>query len=207
VSPATVRLRSGDIEHRTSVRFDPVERAIVATAFGDGPLEPSVTYRFTVDGVRDLDDRQIATEYVARFRTGTELGEPPRSPSATWEEVAPIFETRCATPGCHVPETAPYGLDLSSPAAIRSTAIGRRTPRGGGATTEADRGSIFLGALSIIDVVGGVGRPDGSLLVYKVLGDPHVAGERMPPGPLSDALSHTEIATLSAWILAGAPTP
>jgi hypothetical protein len=74
VSPATVRLRSGGIEHRTSVRFDPVERAILATSFDDRPLEPNVVYRFTVDGVRDLDDRQIETEYVARFRTGADVG-------------------------------------------------------------------------------------------------------------------------------------
>jgi hypothetical protein len=189
------------------VRFDPVERAILATSFDDRPLEPNVVYRFTVDGVRDLDDRQIETEYVARFRTGADVGEPPLSPSATWEEVAPIFEARCATAGCHVADGAPYGLDLSSPEAIRATAIGRRSPRGGGATSEANRGSIFLGALSIIDVIGGVGRPDGSLLIYKVLGDPHVLGERMPPADAGEALSHEEIATLSAWILAGARTP
>jgi hypothetical protein len=206
VNPGTVRLRSGSIDHRLSVRFDPVDSMIVATAFDDALLEPDVVYRFSIDGVRDLEDRQIATEYLVRFRTGSAEAEPPEPPSATWADVAPIFAERCGVEGCHAGDAAPFGLDLSSPERIRETAIGRRSPRGGGETTEANRGSVFLGALDIIDVVGGVGRPDGSLLLYKVLGEPHVLGERMPPPETGPPLRHDEIATLSHWILGGAPT-
>ncbi len=206
VNPGTVRLRSGGVDHRLSVRFDPVESAIIATAFDDVPLAPEIVYRFTIDGVRDLDDRQIDTEHLVRFRTGAAEPVPPVPPSATWAEVAPIFSARCATTGCHAGSAPPFGLDLSSPERIRETAIGRRSPRGGGETIEANRGSVFLGALNIIDVVGGVGRPDGSLLIYKVLGDLHVLGERMPPPEAGPPLSHEEISTLSRWILAGAPT-
>jgi len=208
VNPGTVRIRSGSIDHGVSVRFDPVDRTIVVTNFDDRPLEPEVVYRFVVDGVRDLEDRQIEDEYVARFRTGAEVGEPYVPRTASWEEAEPILATRCATEGCHLGPEAPFGLDLSSPEAIRSTAIGRRSPRRGGTTgPDANRGSVFLGALNIIDVVGGVGRPDGSLLLYKALGDPHVPGERMPPLSSGPPLEHDEIATLSAWILGGAPTP
>jgi hypothetical protein len=205
VNPGTVRLRSGGVDHRLSVRFDPVEAMIIATSFEDAPLEPEVVYRFSIDGVRDLEDRQIATEYLVRFRSGAADALPPEPPSATWAEVAPIFSERCGVEGCHLGLEAPFGLDLSSPERIRETAIGRRSPRGGGETLEANRGSVFLGALNIIDVVGGVGRPDGSLLIYKVLGDPHVLGARMPPPEAGAPLTHEEIATLSHWILAGAP--
>ncbi|RLB46905.1 MAG: hypothetical protein DRJ42_26600 [Deltaproteobacteria bacterium] len=208
VNRGTVRVRSGDVDHFLSVRFDPVERALIAIPVGDRPLEPNVVYRFVIDGVRDLDDQQIATEHVVRFRTGDEVGTPEVPPAAGWADVAPIFETRCATAaGCHTPENPPFGLDLSSAEAVARTAIGRRSPRLGGTTgPDANRGSIFFGALHIIDVIGGVGRPDGSLLIYKVLGDEHVLGERMPPPDEGAALSHDEIQTLSAWILAGAPT-
>ncbi len=206
MNPGTVRLRSGGVDQRLSVRFDPVDSVIVATSFEDAPLAPEVVYRFSVDGVRDLEDRQIETEYLVRFRTGART-DAPVPPSATWAEVAPIFTGRCALSGCHVGPDSPFGLDLSSPERIRLTAIGRRSPRAGGETLEADRGSVFFGALDIIDVVGGVGRPDGSLLIYKVLGDPHVLGDWMPPPESGPALSHGEISTLSHWILAGAPLP
>jgi hypothetical protein len=96
------------------------------------------------------------------------------------------------------------GLDLSSRAGIERTAIGVRASKLAGTTgDEGARGALQLAGMNIIDVVAGRGSPATSYLVYKVLGDPHVLGERMPEGrpPLSEA----ELRMLSTWIAQGAP--
>ena len=104
-----------------------------------------------------------------------------------------------------VPDYAEIASAQASATIFSSTAIGvvARQTRVGTQADQVWHGAPTLDGLAIIDVIGGVGRPARSYLVYKVLGDPHAAGDRMP----SDApLSSDELASLSLWIRNGAPT-
>jgi len=208
VNRANVRVESGATMALLSMRFDVLDHAIVAAPFGTDALEPNVVFRLVVDGVRDLEDRPLAEPFVARFRTGSEEGALWTPPSASFGAAAPILTAHCTGDGCHGPGTPPLGLDLSSAEGIRSTAIGQistELPQGP-TGDESALGGLALGGLYIIDVVGGSGRPATSYLIYKIVGDPHVVGERMPPPP-RDALSYEEMRTIDAWIVAGAPLP
>lgn len=184
-------------------RFDPVRRELWIEPIGT--MEPSVVYRLRVEGVRDLDRHPMAEPHVATFTTGEVASDPPPLPSAGWDDVAPIFEG-CASDGCHGGARPVLGLDLSSGAAVRRTAIGVPAEQSRvGAQGDEPWVADTLAGLARVDVVAGVGRPSRSYLLYKVLGDPHVIGQRMPPPPAA-ALSTEEAAVLSRWILAGAPT-
>jgi hypothetical protein len=206
VTRATVRIESGTIRHLVTVRFDPIERRIVAAPFFDAPLEPEVVYRFTIEEVRDLDGQRLGTPFVARFRTGEELGDPPAEPERAWSDVAPILESRCATAECHGGSDPMLGLDLASAEGVRTTAIGVRSRQLSNAGTEPSRGALSFGGLSRIEVVAGVGLPEESYLVYKLLGDAPIEGERMPPESAGLPLEPGEVATIAAWIRSGAPT-
>lgn len=192
-----------------SVRFDPVDRVVVATPFFEQPLVANVVWRLEVDGLRDLDDRSMDEPHVATFRTGDELGPPYDPPRATWGEVAPLLERSCTGGTCHGPGEAALGLDLSSPEGVRGTAVGvpsRQLP-GGTAGAEGARGAVSLAALPIVDVVAGGGRPASSYLLYKLLAPPQILGDPMPPPDGGHPpLTHAEVQLVSAWVLAGAPT-
>ena len=60
------------------------------------------------------------------------------------------------------------------------------------------------GALQRVDRgnVAGLGRPEYSYVVYKLLGDGPVVGQRMPP---EAPLTPDEVALVSDWIAGGAP--
>jgi hypothetical protein len=197
VSRATVSLRSGPQQRFLSVRYDPVDRALVARDFSEVPLEPRVEHELRVEGVRDLNGLEISA-FVARFTTGDALGTFPELGTTEWAEVAPIFVARCAEEGCHGGDRPALGLDLASAEGVRATAIGVPSVAGsiGGI---ADRG---LTGLPRIDVIAGIGRPDTSRLVYEILRDPRV-GEPMPP---DEALSDEEVRAIADWILGGART-
>ena len=51
----------------------------------------------------------------------------------------------------------------------------------------------------------GLGAPEYSYLVYKLLGDGPVLGDRMPPPDTGAPLEPDELATVSDWIARGAP--
>jgi hypothetical protein len=210
VSRATVRIESGVSRPFLSVRFDLVDQVIVATTFTTSPLEPSVVYRLTIEGVRDLDDRELPEPFSMAFRTGTEPGEPLAPRGAAWADVEPIFERSCADTACHGPGAAVLGLDLSSAEAVRNTAIGRPSLQFPSATSssEGSGGTLALAGLRIIDVLAGSGRPELSYLLYKMIGDPHALGEPMPPPGDRDhpPLTDEELRLVADWILAGAPT-
>ncbi len=207
VHRGTVRVRSGVIDHLLSIRFDPVDREVVAVPLDWTPLEPHVRYRLRVSDVRDLDDRVLASPFEAAFTTGDAIGEPYVPESATFAEVAPILAARCADAGCHGTVEPALGLDLSSADGVARTAIGvasRQLPRGT-AGSEGAGGALSFSGLDLVRVVGGVGEPAESYLLYKVLGDPHVLGEGMPPASAGAPLDDAEIHAISAWIEAGAP--
>ncbi|MFK7984507.1 MAG: Ig-like domain-containing protein [Sandaracinaceae bacterium] len=184
--------------------FDPVERSLHLVNLGS-PLDPEVRYRLRVSGIRDLDGFVMAEPYEIAFDTGTAIQE--TAPAAVaYADVEPILAT-CAAEGCHRPPDAVLGLDLSSPAGIRDTAINvlAEQTRVGTQSGALYRSVTGLRGLARLDVTGGVGRPSRSYLLYKVIGDPHVVGDRMPPGP-APALDAAALSLLSRWIFQGAST-
>jgi len=205
VHRGTVRVQSGARSAFLTPWFDPLERALVVDQIGSSPLAPSVRYRLQVEAIRDLDGVRMAERHEIGFETGVAAeGDAPAEPVG-WAEVAPILRESCATERCHAGGEPAVGLDLSSAAGVRDTAIGvvAQQSRVGVQDDRVWRGAPSLDGLARIEVAGGVGRPARSYLVYKVLADPHTAGGPMPPdGPLPRA----QVAQIVAWIRAGAPT-
>ncbi len=197
VHRGTVSLRSGSVAVLLSVRYDPINQEVVARPFRDHPLVAGVEYTLTVDGVRDLDGVPAEPAQV-RFVTGAgaEGGAP--EGQTPWAAVAELFTARCVD-GCHGGTRPAMGLDLSSPEAVRATAIGVPAVQTGGRDEVPRRG---LGGLPIIDALPGGGRPATSYLIYKMLGDEHALGAPMPP----EGATNEELRLVADWILAGAPT-
>ncbi|MCB9591261.1 MAG: Ig-like domain-containing protein [Sandaracinaceae bacterium] len=196
-----VRLQSGSQSAFLSPWFEPVERVLALDVIG-APLEPNVRYRLLVEQVRDLGLVPMADPLEVVFDTGPDaVGETPAS--VTYGDVAELLG-RCSSDACHGGSDPSLGLDLSSGEGIRATAIdvvavGSRI---GTQTDDPWHGASTLDGLARIDVVGGVGRPAQSYLVYELLeegGAGHAAALEEPP-------SREEILTLSRWIRAGAPT-
>lgn len=198
-----IRVQSGSRSAFLSPWYDPVERVLHAELIG-AALEPSVRYRLWVEGIADLDGVPMLDRHQITFETGTDVSGGPVAPAASYDDVRPILDT-CAASNCHGGELPVLGLDLSDGPAIEATAIGvvaEQTRVG----TQAElpwHGARTLDGLAIIDVIGGVGRPSRSYLMYKVLGDPHAAGTPMPP---ASPLGAEQLSTLSSWIRGGAPT-
>ena len=209
VSRATVRVQSGARRMLLSVRFDPLDRAIVAVPFDERLLEPRVTYRLVVEDVRDLADGRLASSHEVVFRTGSSLVRAHRPPAVAYADVAPIFATSCGGGGCHGGDRPAMGLDLSSPEGVTATAIGVPTVqlRAGTAGVEGASGSLVLAGLPIIDVAASGGQPARSYLVYKILGEGPILGDAMPPpGHGRPPLAYAELRLILDWILSGAPT-
>lgn len=206
IDASSVRLVSGDRGFALSRHFDPVSRTLTLQTTSSAPLQPELRYRVILDGVRDLEGRAGERLELA-FRTGTDETPPPPLPRPSFAQVAPIFTTRCASAGCHGGDTPVLGLDLSSAAGIAASAIARPSVE----TGEAPRPGARLPGLAgmrRVEVAGDLGFPEQSYLVYKIIGDPHVVGEAMPPA--SDGgvggLSYDEAQQIADWIRAGAPT-
>ncbi len=198
-----VRVQSGSRAAFVSPWFEPVERALRVELIGV-PLEPSVRYRLWVEGIRDLDGVRMREAHEVTFETGFAAEGRPEPPAVPFERVRPIF-AGCASDGCHGAERPALGLDLSSGEAIARSAVGvvAEETRVGTQAEAPWHGAPTLDGLAIIDVVGGVGRPARSYLMYKVLGDPHAGGDPMPPAA---RLGAAELSALSWWIRGGAPT-
>jgi hypothetical protein len=189
-----------------ATRFDPVARILHAEPFTGRPLEPNVVYRLQVAGVEDLDGRAMAEPVEIQFETGAVEGPLPEPPEpVSWATVSPILTAHCTGAGCHGPSRAALGLDLSNGPAVRETALGVPSTQvaSGSPGAEGVAGARGLVGLPIVDAQVDRGRPETSYLVYKVLGDPHILGDPMPPdAPLSGA----SIRRLTGWIAGGAPT-
>lgn len=191
VGRAQISLTSGALAHFLEVRFDPVEQAIVARPFRGRRLEPGVRYTLEVRGVRDLDGAE-AEPFALTFFTGESAMDPEPVGVTEWSTVATLFAARCVE-GCHEGE-AGLGLDLRTLESTRATAVGVAAEQTGGTGTI---GRLGLGGMARIEP----GDPARSYLVYKMLGDPHVWGDPMPPeGPIPPA----EVALVADWILGGA---
>lgn len=92
------------------------------------------------------------------------------------------------------------GMDLGSPEGLRATVLDE--PAREVATSGVPRANVSgLVGLSRIQRF----RPERSYLLYKLVGDPHVLGAPMPFG--GPPLDPEDVATIVAWIRAGAPLP
>lgn len=193
-----VRVQSGAITAFVSPWFEPVDRTLHVEPIG-GDLEPRVRYRMVVEGLRDLSLVTMAEPVEVTFETGPDA-EPIPTRRERFASVAPTF-ARCA--GCHGGEVPAAGLDLSTPEGIARTAIGV-VAEGSRVGTQGDQpwhGASTLDGLARIDVIGGVGRPAQSHLMYVLLEEGGAGHAR----PLDDPPSEDELRTLSFWIRSGAP--
>ena len=121
VNRGRVSLESGTRGSFLALRFDPVDRVLLVSP--QAQLDPATRYRLTLEGLRDLEGRAMASRTVITFETGEDaVGEPPPE-APTWADVAPLF-AGCASEGCHVGPAPALGLDLSSGEAVARTAIG-----------------------------------------------------------------------------------
>ena len=123
-------------------------------------------------GVIDYDGCQYAADF----------GEPPADSGATFSgHVQPIFDTRCATAGCHAANQPAAGLSLAA----------------GEARTSLLRASTQNPDVDLVTP----GNPTNSYLVTKLTGN-GASGVQMPP---AGTLSDDEIETIRLWISYGAP--
>ncbi len=204
-SPDTLTLRSGTASVRATIRVEPVRREIWLDIDPARPFEPETTYELSVDGLVDLDGRAQSEPYHAIFRTGVALGAGAQDPAVSAAPVLALLSEHCASARCHGASDPAAGLDLSSPMGIEATAVGALSHgRSGIVNGQPVPGALWLTNLRVVEVVAGRGDPAMSQLIYKVLGDSHVTGEPMPPS--GARLDRTQLETLSAWVMAGAPT-
>jgi hypothetical protein len=204
VHPGTVSLHSGVMHIRSTLRVDPLTSQVWLDVDDVHALAPSTAYELRATGLVDLDGSMQSDPYSAVFFTGDALGAVPADELGQAEPVLAMLYERCGQAKCHGGTTPVAGLDLSSARGIADTAVGALPSRALGTVgEEGAAGTFWLEGLRIIDVAGEHGDPATSYLIYKVLGDGHVAGERMPLGaaPLSDS----ELEQLAAWIRRGAP--
>jgi hypothetical protein len=202
VDRESVVVRSGPRTMPITVRADPVLPGLVVQLLG--ALEPTSRWELRVEGVRDLDGTE-AEPLAVVFRTGS--GSTPRVPAVppAWSEIGPLLAASCGP--CHGGgDRGALGLDLSSAEGVRATAIGVPALQTGGVSSGSPR--VGLVGLPRISVLAGSGAPELSYLVYKLLGDPHVQGERMPPDADAGAapVSSDDVRRIADWIRAGAPT-
>jgi hypothetical protein len=206
VNRATVSVTTGAISIFGGVRYDPVRREVWYQP-NVGELRQGLEHVLTVRAmVTSWDGVALGRDHEVHFIPQGRVGDTPLPQGSLARDVAPLFLARCTGAGCHGPRAPALGLDLSSPEAIRRTAVGvssvqRPAPGPAGVTvTDPHWGPLFR-----VDpgVTAGQGRPEYSYLVYKLLGDGPVVGARMPPGRVP--LSVTEVAQVASWIAAGAP--
>jgi hypothetical protein len=205
VSNGTLSVKSGAVQARFELRFQPVSREVWLSL--QRPLEPEITYQIDLAGVSDLDGDTLPEPYHARFKTGTQLGKPDPEPEVDVAQVLGLLRQRCAEAGCHSEADQASGLDLSKDTGIEATARNMASQAYNGGTSGGDigRGTLFLASPLIIEATRGRGSPERSYLIYKVLGEEHILRDPMPP-PGHEPLSRAEIQLLSDWIYAGAPT-
>ena len=203
VTRTAVSLHSGGAMPWVDLQLQPVLRQVWIT--WRGMLDPETTYAFSVSGLVDLDGVNQPEPYRAFFRTGTQIGGVPPAPKVDPPQVVTLFQSRCASAGCHDREHAASGLDLSSAEGIESTARNQTSQMFAPSDRPAPRGSLFTAAPLIIDANAKQGDPARSYIIYKLLGDDHILGAIMPP-PGEEPLQDSEIQMIADWIRAGAAT-
>ncbi len=206
ITRGTFAVSTGAIGVFGGVRYDPARHRVLFFP-NPGELRPGLDYVFTVHTeVTTWDGVALPRPVTVHFVPTVREAQPTVHPPSLARDVAPLFSARCARADCHGGAEPAMSLDLSSPAAIRNTTVGvlareRPTARADAIDTVDPR----WGSLDRVDpgIADGQGRPEYSYLVYKLLGDGPMWGERMPREDVS--LSPDEIALVADWIAAGAP--
>lgn len=175
----------------TSPNYDLIKGTLTFQPFH--PLRPDTAYTVELlipsdseeedaqrEGLRAFDGAPLAEGPVPlKFSFRTQPDPDPQADAPTQEtgpscrEITDIFQKSCASAGCHAPcagdGCAPeMGLDLTGPAGLRATAIGRvahQTETGAFAGTPLENPRRFGTQMPIIDP----GRPATSYLLYKLL--------------------------------------
>jgi hypothetical protein len=223
-SPSNVVPSSNRLPEMTP-EYDVVER-VVRFSLPDGvllhqnavyTLELSVPNEETDFGFRAFDGAPLAPEtpVVLSFGTSNQVEPPfPDPPAPSCDELVTLLSS-CSSSACHGGPSPRMGLDLTSGAAIRRTAIGRVARQ----TEVADSTGVALqdparmgAAMPIIDPH----RPDNSYLLYKILiaAEHHSAPDECeseflaPVDPeLCTGPSHEEIERLRDGFVRGEPMP
>jgi len=200
VSRSSARLTSGSVGEFVFPAFDPVANQLNLEL--TRPMLVDANYVVTLVDLVDLD--------------GDTLGEPlqlllspvagERQPVTTPEVAAVlnIFAEHCASASCHGAGEPAAGLDLQSSEGLRRTAIGHPSLQVASFNQLAPIAAAGLIDLPIIDAQGTSQSASRSYLVYKMLGDPHVLGETMPPEGTVERPSADQIALVASWIRHGA---
>ena len=189
VRSGRLRLASGPISMWLLTYYDPVREELVA--WPAGKLRKHALWTFEIEeGVTGLEGDEVPPGTVSTFQTGEEAGDDDPFPVVDYETaVAPVFSGRCAS--CHGGPLEPLaGLDLSSPEGVSATLLG----------ADADGWPGWKRAVP--------GRPGQSYLLYKLLGDPRIAGARMPRSLEGDGdaapLGGDERRAVADWLASGA---
>lgn len=183
IGTGAIRLRSREVGQGGDISYDPLERRLSFLTSGSFRRNLAYDARLS-ENIRGLRLGLPIESFDLTFVTGTEseTHDPDVAPSFP-REIFPIFLSQCAYPGCHAGEIPAAGVDLSSPTALGSTAVGRRSREWAG--------------WPIVDP----GSAAWSYLAYKIMGEQTIRGDEMPPGGL---LSTEEIASVLDWIEGGA---
>jgi hypothetical protein len=188
ISQARFDLYSGTVDLWVMASYDPVR--------GELRVWPSAQMRKRAlwllelkQGLTGLGGELVPPGKVTEFETGEQAtGEDPY-PLRNWEtHVAPIFESRCVS--CHGGASPLAGLRLDTREGISQTLLG----------AESDGWDGWRRAIPA--------RPGQSYLLYKLIGDPRIAGEPMPrglDGEETAPLAESDRRAVSDWISSGAP--
>lgn len=202
VDRASVSLTSGNVGEWTFPSTDPTRNELVIELAR--PLLPETSYVITLRALEALDGRVLAADRQLLVTSNDETELPPRPTFGEAAQVLELLRARCAGSGCHDATSRASGLVLDGPDGIAETAIGQPATEVA-LNVGIDARATGLWGLPIIAANGQSTSVGFSYLIYKVLGDPRVLGEVMPPPAVGAALSAEEVELLARWIRAGAP--
>lgn len=197
----SARLTSGAVGEFVFPAFDPATNQLNLEL--TRPMLVGANHVVTLVDLVDLDGN--ALDEPLQLLLSPVASE--RAPIAIPEvaEVLDIFAAHCASDSCHGSAEPAAGLDLASNEGLGRTAIGHPALQVASFNQLAPIAAAGLIDLPIVDAQGTSQSASRSYLVYKMLGDPHVLGEAMPPGGVGDRLSADQIAVVTNWIRHGAP--
>lgn len=197
----SVRLTSGPVSEFLFPSFDPVTNQLNLEL--TRPMLVGASYVVTLVDLVDLDG--TALDEPLQLLLSPVASEPEPIPSPEVAEVLNVFAEHCASASCHGSAEPAAGLDLESSEGLARTAIGHPASQVASFNQLAPIAAAGLIDLPIVDAQGTSQSASRSYLVYKMLGDPHVLGEAMPPPGLGEPPSSDQIALVTNWIRHGAP--
>lgn len=203
IDRGTVGLSSGAVGEFVFPWFDPLTNELVVEL--TRPMLANTAYVLTLGGLQDLDGFALDTPkriLIVSSAMPTDL--PPPVTRVGFSEVSELFVARCAGASCHGAAEGAAELVLEGARGIAATAKGRLSPQSSSGRELPESRAAGLVDLAIIDDEGASSSVSFSYLIYKVLGDQHVLGERMPPPSTGDSLASDELALIARWIRTGA---